>query len=152
MNEYLVTDLDGPELRFQGDLILERQTQVDLNDEFERTFGIQVYVVRDGGFVATLEYSTTSPSEKPVRTFENVDAMKDIECFYLVFETNEVMGVSKGLARAELNKRSENTRRLGKQYENFIFPLLDEIRETAEKNGFADKPIEKKKPLWKLLG
>ena len=152
MKEYLVSDLNGRELRFQGDLILERETQVDLKDEFDRTFAIKVYGVEQGGFVATLEYSTTSPSEKPVRTFENVDAMKDIECFYLVFEINEVMGVSKGLTRAELDQRSKNIRRLARQFETFIIPIVDEIRDTAEKRGFVDKPVEPKNPLWKLFG
>ena len=69
-----------------------------------------------------------------------------------MFETNEVLGKPKGSTRAELNKRSENTRRLAKQFENFIFQLVDEIRDLAEKKGFVDKPVEKKKSLWKLFG
>ena len=152
MNEYLVTDLGGKEFRFQGELIVQRKTQVDLQDEFDRSFAINVYGVEQGGFVATLEYSTTSPSEKAVRTFENVDAMKDIECFYLVFEINEVMSVSKGLTRTELDQRSKNSRRLARQFETFIFPIVDEIRDTAAKRGFVDKPVEPKKSLWKLFG
>ena len=48
MNEYLVSDLNGREFRFLGELILERESQVDLNDEFERTFAIKVYGVEHG--------------------------------------------------------------------------------------------------------
>ena len=152
MNECLVSDLNDREFRFQGELILERETPVDLHDEYARSFAIEVYAVEGGGFVSTLEYATASPDEKPIRTFENVDAMKDIECFYFVFETNEVMGESKGLTRAEWDQQIENNRRLEKRFEKFIFPLLDEIRDTAERQGFIDKPIEQKKSLWKLLG
>jgi len=152
MNECLVSDLGGRELRFQGNLILERETQVDLHDEFTRSFAIKVYAVEGGGFVPTLEYTTTSPGEKPVRTFENVDTMKDIECFYFVFETNEVRGDWKGLTRAEWDQRTEDNRRLEKRFEKFIFPLLDEIWDTAERKGFVDKQVEKKKSLWTLLG
>lgn len=152
MNEYLVSDLEGRELRFQGDLILERKMQVDLND-YKRSFGIKVYAVDGGGFVPTLQYTTDSPSEQATRIFENVDTTNDIESFYFVFEINEVLGDSKGMARADLDHRSETSRKLAKQFETFIFPLLDEIRDTAERRGFVDKPAEKKKSLWKnLLG
>ncbi len=51
-----------------------------------------------------------------------------------------------------VDERSNKSRRLAKQFENFIFPVLDEIQETSEKQGFADRPVEQKKSLWKLLG
>jgi hypothetical protein len=152
MNEILIQDLTGHELRFRGDLILESEKSIDLDDEHVRSVTVRVYAVKGGGFVPMMEYATSCPDENAILTFENVDCMKDVECFFFVFEATEVLGDPLKLPRQQGNQRATLGQRFARQFESLIFPFLDEVRETADALGYHDKPEEKKPSLWNLLG
>ena len=153
MNEYTFQDDAGNELQFQGDLILERNSEVVIDKEFERSAAVRVYGIESGGFVPMIRYDSNSQKENSVKAFEIVDLLKDIECFFFVFEATEVFRKMSGLSRNDVNEQKEVVRLISKTIEKLVFELLDDLQSAAESKGFSDKPAEfKKKSVWGLLG
>lgn len=143
MNEIVMRDKNRPEMRFNGQLIAETQFQVDLDDEEEREFKLQVYATEGGGYVANLQYDTTCPIETPVVNYEDMDLFKDVENFFYVFEANEVMQDLDRLKRSDRELRSLTYKRIAKAYENSMFKFLDVVRNRAHKEKFGDRVVEK---------
>ena len=153
MNEYTFQNQAGSEVKFQGDLILERSTAIVIGREFERSVKLRVYGVESGGFVPMLQYNSNSPKETKVETFEFVDLLTEVESFFLVFEANEVFKKTSGLNRGDADEQKEVSRIISNEVEKLAFELLDDLHSAAESKGFIDKPAEvKKKSMWGLLG
>ena len=153
MNEYTFQDDAGNEFQFSGDLIVERSDAIKIDEGFERSVTVGVYGVESGGFVPVLKYETNSPNENSVSRFEVVDALKDVECFFYVFEADEVFVGSDRLSTSELDEQTGLGRAISSTVEKLVFDLLDDLESVVESKGFVDKPVdEKKKSLWGLLG
>ena len=153
MNEYTFQDRAGNKLQFQGDLILERNNAIAIDNEYERSATVRVYGIESGGFVSGIEYESNSPNETNFKAFEAIDSLKDVECFFFVFEANEVFIKTSGLSRDDADEQKEVSRIISKEVEKLAFELLDDLHSAAESKGFIDKPAEvKKKSMWRLLG
>ena len=153
MNEYTLQDHVGNEFQFQGDIILERSDAIKIDKEFERSLTVRVYGIDSGGFVPMLEYESNSPNETNVKAFEVVDSLKDVECFFFVFEASSVFEKAERLSNDEIDEQEKVGRAISSKIEKLVFELLDDLPSVAESKGFIDKPAEvKKKSLWGLLG
>ena len=153
MNEYTFQDHVGNELQFEGDLILERNGAIEVDKEFERAVSVRVYGIESGGFVSILEYESNSPKETHVKVFEVVDLLKDVECFFFVFEATDVFKEDRIQDRDDVEEQKKVCRAISKRIENLVFELLDDLQSVAQSKGFIDKPAEvKKKSMWGLLG
>lgn len=143
MNEIQIQGEDRPELRFEGQLIAESRFEVDLDDEYDRSFVLQVYAIDGGGFVSTLRYATTSIAEKANFWYEDMDQFKDVENFFYVFEANEVIKGFGQLNRNDREKANLVCKRVAKRYESSMFKFLDLVRRRAIQQKFGDRMIEK---------
>ncbi len=156
MNEILIQDTNENQLRFQGELVIESEKVFSLDDRFERKFMAKIYAVMGGGYVSSLQYVTSSPAEKPILIFEEIDFMDDVEKFYYVFEPGEIFSDSLDLPRELIEQRPALGRQMAKQYESMVFALLDDFRVQVTQRGFLDKPNDqgtpKKSSFWSSLG
>ncbi len=154
MNEILIQDGDKPELRFRGQLIADSEFMVELNDEQQRKFKLQVFGVEGGGFVSTLQYLTSCNSEKSTFLYEDMDLLKDVENFFFVFEANEVIRDLQAMSRVDREQRMLVYRQIAKVYESSVFRFLDVVRNRAKKLKFNDRVVEnaEKPSILRTLG
>ena len=156
MSEHLIQDSNGNQLRFQGELAAEAGKELNLDDGQARKFLARIYAVEGGGFVSSLQYETSSPGEKPIAVFEEIDFADDVEKFYYVFEPSEIFCNSSELPREVVEQRPVLSKQLAKHYETLVFSLLDDFRAQVLKSGLLNKPNDssaaKKPSFWNSLG
>lgn len=154
MNEILIRNGNQPEMRFKGQSIEDSTFQVDLDDDESREFKLQVYAVEGGGFVTKLQYETTSENEKSVVLYEDMDLLKDVENFFLVFEANEIMPDLQRINRTDRLHLMSVYRQIAQVYEASMFKFLDLVRIRAWQQKFGDRVIEKvnKPSILRTLG
>ena len=153
MSEILFQHKNQPELRFIGQLIAETEFSVDLDDNAIRKFNLRAFAIDGGGFVAVLQYQTTSDSEENLLSYEDMDQFKDVENFFYVFEANEVFRNFDALRRSDREAAGLICKRIAKAYESSLFKFLDVLRSRCQKQNLADRMEEKPKPsILRTLG
>ena len=154
MNEILLKHEGQPELRFTGQLVAETSFNADFKDEEKREFRLCVYAVEGGGYVAMLQYNTTSENEKPLVLYEDLDLFKDVENFFYLFEANEIMRKLKQVGQTERENLASLARRMVKAYESQMFKFLDLAHSRARQLELGDRLIEQpaKPSILRTLG
>ena len=153
MNEILIRHENQLDLCFQGQLIEETKFSIDLNDEERREFTLTAYAIEGGGFVPMLQYDTTSKSESPLVTYEELDQFKDVENFFYMFEAKEVIIGYDRLARSDREQAAKTCKQIAKVYEASLFRFLDLIGSRTSQQKFGDRVEVKAKPsILRTLG
>lgn len=148
MNEILIRNENQSELRFQGQMIEEKKFSVELNDDERREFTLSAYAIEGGGFVPVLRYDTTSKSERPFVTFEELDQFKDVENFFYMFEAKEVIPGYDRLSRNDRERAAKTCKQIAKAYEDSLFRFLDIIGGRVSQQKFGDRVEVKAKPSF----
>jgi hypothetical protein len=129
MNEIAFDTMDGKPIRFVGGLETQNERQVEFADGEIRKFALKLYRIKSGGFVPTIEFTSSLPTEKSGCIAEMVDQFKDIENFLFVFVPDNVLPKIDGLNRDESAARKKLSSQLRSTYESLTFEFLDGLSE-----------------------
>ncbi|MFT5303981.1 MAG: hypothetical protein ACI87E_004725 [Mariniblastus sp.] len=153
MHEYSILSSDGVEMKFEGELIHEAESNITMDDQLERKFAIRVFAIHGGGFVPSLEYQTNHAFEKSVLWFEETENSEDVEKFFCAFDVCELMLSSAGLSREEKLEREAITKAVAREFETLMLKFLEGVKQEAERRGCLDRVKEpgKVSSIWGLF-
>ena len=152
MTEYSIRSKDR-EFQFQGELIAHQEATVELANNESCQMNAKTYSLENGGYVSSLEFLRSDCPDQPIVLFEEIDLTEDVEKFFYVFEPSEVFAEKTGTLE-EREDLEQNSKKLGRVYEQMIFAFLDQFQSESETRGTKDKPKPPKKEssIWNKLG
>ena len=152
VTDYSIKSKDR-EFQFQGELIAHQEATVKLANDEACQMNAKTYSLENGGYVSSLEFLRSDRPDQQIVFFEEIDLTEDVEKFFYVFEPSEVFG-EKGRTQEEREDLEQNSKQLGRVYEQMIFAFLDQFQAETAARGTKDKPKPPKKEgsIWSKLG
>lgn len=111
----------------------------------ERGYQLAVYAKSGGGYVASVKYLTTFPSERPVAIADCLDRANDVENFFLVVEPREFLrrDLLRQLPDDQRQRLKKSLRRI---YDGHLDTILNITQEYASRHPDADGDVSDKTP------
>ena len=157
MNEMTINTHDLRTVSFDGELIDQQSVGVRLSDDAEAFLALRLYAVRGGGFVPVVEFTPASATVENIVDAEQVDLVKDVECFFLLFEPAE--HVDFGTSAAALTPESTDQqlrRNLMRKYYSLVGSILEALAQYRATNSscevIAQQMPNELNRIWNFFG
>ena len=140
---------ENRELVFVGEQVFLGRSDEFTTDAGTRWLELAVFARKDGGFAPVIFYRSTCESD--VTIAEHVDAYKDVENFFYVFEPTEVLDEKKLMA-LPVEQRQRLTKTLTRLYDEQVNKALLAVRACAAEHPEQDAVREEEKPKKRFFG
>ena len=157
MNQMTIRTHDHRTVAFDGVLIDQQTAFVRLSNDAEASIVLRLFVVQGGGFVPYLQFSSASPRVADIVDADRVDLLKDVECFFLLFEPTErvefgVNAIEPRSANADQRFRKTLMRKYYEMVDNTLQVLTDHHASDPSCEGIADHRSYERNRIWKFFG
>jgi hypothetical protein len=139
------------EIKFSGKLICQASDSFEMTDWDERELLLQLFSNDEGGFVASIEFSSLNFSIATAREAEHLDTIGDVEKFFLAFNPLDHVFLNR---RSDFSTSSKHRRRhLSELYARLVKELLTTAGQFRDEHpGVERVPSANGKEVNHLLG
>jgi len=153
MKHTITTTADSYKIEFEGELIAEADSSVQITDWDEREFLLNLYAIVGGGFVVVIELNSSNAGIADVVEAERVDSVSNAEAAFLVFEPMAYIKTRSLLFRDSKQSEKQVAKWVDDAYESAMHAILEKLREYKSEHPDCDLVSPKKpKGQSRLLG
>ena len=151
MADFNLTNPDGREVRFSGDVLLEVENDIALADGYDRRIRLAAFSVDGGGYVAEARFESDHPEEQNVTEIEEMDSFDDVDKFFFVFDLEDLCDMNSTYHR-QPDSPTSHVDPFSRECEKIIFPFLENLNGIVRIRGLQDRiRIPKKFRFWDIL-
>ena len=148
---------DQRTVSFDGELIDQQSATVRVGESADGRLAIRVYAVRAGGFVPVVEFNSVSTDVDDVLDAERVDLIKDVECFFLLFEPTDHLNSPACAPQFPSVDADQKFRKdLMREYDEMVNKILDALTDYQTANPGCEvnsiPPTSQASRIWNFFG
>ncbi len=157
MNVMTLQTQDQRTVSFDGELIDQQSATLRVSESADGRLALRVYAVRGGGFVPVVEFNSVSTDVADVLDAERVDLIKDVECFFLLFQPTDHLGPSAPAPQFPSVYADQKFRRdLMREYDEMVSKILEALADYQTANPGCEvnpkPPANETSRIWNFFG